>query len=75
MWQSAINTFTFGHNVALGTLGDTPSVDADRGWKRALDWFITVVLAVPVFILALPLEALATLVGRAGCYRVELEVL
>jgi hypothetical protein len=75
MWQSAINTFTFGHNVALGTLGDTPSVDADRGWKRAIDWFITVVLAVPVFILALPLEALATLVGRAGCYRVELEVL
>ena len=75
MWQSAINTFTFGHNVALGALADSPSVSADRGWKRALDWFITVVLAIPVFILALPLESLAALTGRAGCYRVEIEVL
>ena len=74
MWQSIINTFTFGHNVALGAGGKTPSVSANRGWKRALDWFITVVLAVPVMIVALPLEAVGTLVGRGGHYRVGLEV-
>lgn len=75
MWQSAINTFTFGHNVALGTFAKSPEVLADRSWKRALDWFITIVLAVPVFILSLPLEGLAALTGRAGSYRTDLEVL
>jgi hypothetical protein len=75
MWQSAINTFTFGHNVALGTFAKAPEVLADRGWKRALDWFITIVLSIPVFILALPLEGLAALTGRAGSYRTDLEVL
>ena len=72
MWQSAINTFTFGHNVALGKLAGSPCVRADRAWKRALDWFITIVLALPVMLLAIPLEAVATLVGRAGSYRIEL---
>lgn len=73
MWQSAINTFTFGHNVALGTLGDSPAVRADRAWKRALDWFITIVLALPVMVVALPLEGLGSLVGRAGTYRLDLD--
>ena len=75
MWQSIINTFTFGHNVALGATGRGPSALANRSWKRTLDWFITVVLSVPVMIVALPLEAIATLVGRGGHYRIGLEVL
>lgn len=68
MWQSVINTFTFGHNVALGAFGKSSSVLANRIWKRALDWFITVVLALPVLVLAVPLETLGAATGRCGRY-------
>ena len=68
MWQSVINTFTFGHNVALGAFGKSRSVEADRAWKKALDWFITVVLAIPVLLLAIPLEAFGAATGRCGRY-------
>ena len=71
MWQSVINTFTFGHNVALGALGRSRSVRAVRAWKRALDWFITVVLAIPVLVLALPLELLGAGTGRCGNYAIR----
>lgn len=72
MWQSVINTFTFGHNVALGAIANWPCVRADKVWKRVLDWFITVILALPMMLLAIALEAVSTLVGRAGSYRIEL---
>ena len=68
MWQSVINTFTFGHNVALGALGKSRYVTAPSGWKRVLDWFITAVLALPVFVLAIPLELLGAATGRCGRY-------
>jgi hypothetical protein len=75
MWQSGINMFTFGHNVALGALGRATGFSARRGWQRALDWFITVALAVPAAVLAVPIELFGALFRRGGRYRVRLEVL
>lgn len=71
MWQSVINTFTFGHNVALGAFGSSRCVRAPRIWMRALDWFITAVLAVPVLILSVPLELIGTATGRCGRYSIR----
>ena len=75
MWQSGINMFTFGHNVALGAFGRAVKVPARRGWQRALDGFISVVLAVPAIVIAVPAELVGALFRRGGSYRVKLEVL
>lgn len=75
MWQSGINMFTFGHNLALGAFGRAVKIPARRGWQRVLDVFITVVLAVPAIVFAVPIELLGGLLRRGGRYRVELEVL
>lgn len=74
-WQSGINMFTFGHNVALAGLGRAVKVPARRGWQRGLDGFISVVLAVPAIVIAVPLELFGALFRRGGEYRVKLEVL
>ena len=75
MWQSGINMFTFGKNVALDGLGKGKATRASKPWQRKLDVFISVVLAVPAFVIALPLELLAGLFRRGGRYKVQLQVL
>ena len=75
MWQSGINMFTFGHNLALGRFGRAHETPARKPWRRRLDTFITVVLAVPSMVFAIPFELLAGLVGRGGVYRIRLTVL
>ena len=75
MWQSGVNLFTFGHNVATGALGRAIAVRAARPWQRGLDLFISVALAIPIAIIAVPLELLGALLRRGGTYRAEFEVL
>ena len=75
MWQSGINMFTFGQNVALGAFGSAVRVPARLGWQRALDVFISVVLAIPAIVIAVPLELIGGLFRRGGRYRATLEVL
>jgi hypothetical protein len=75
MWQSGINMFTFGHNLALGRYGRALATPARKAWRRRLDVFITVVLAVPSMLFAVPIELLGGLFGRGGAYRVRLKVL
>ncbi|MBK5232343.1 MAG: hypothetical protein JJE13_05110 [Thermoleophilia bacterium] len=75
MWQSGINMFTFGHNVALAAFGGAVKVPARRGWQRGLDVFISVVLAVPAIVIAVPAELIGALFRRGGEYRVRFEVL
>lgn len=75
MWQSGINMFTFGHNVALGAFGKAMKIPARKGWQRSLDVFITVVLAIPAIIFAVPIELIGGLFRKGGRYRVKLEVL
>ncbi|MDQ2699931.1 MAG: hypothetical protein M3Y23_01235 [Actinomycetota bacterium] len=75
MWQSGINMFTFGHNVALGAFGKAHAIPARRGWQRALDAFISVVLALPSIIFAVPIELIGGVFRRGGAYRIRTEVL
>lgn len=75
MWQSGINLFTFGQNVATGALGSAIAIRAARPWQRGLDLFISVALAIPIGIIAVPLELLGALLKRGGTYRAGFEVL
>jgi hypothetical protein len=75
MWQSGINMFTFGQNIALAKLGKAVEVPARKGWQRNLDGFISIVLAIPSIVIAIPMELLGALVRRGGAYKVKLEVL
>lgn len=75
MWQSGINMFTFGHNLALGRFGSAHPTPARKPWRRRLDAFITVALAIPSMVFAIPIELLGGLLGRGGVYRVRLKVL
>lgn len=75
MWQSGINMFTFGHNLALERFGRAHATPAHKAWRRKLDMFITVVLAIPSMLFAVPIELLGGLFRRGGVYRIRLKVL
>jgi hypothetical protein len=60
MWQTLVNSATFGRNVVVGA-----SVTADEPWQRRVDWVVIAVLAIPALAVALPLE-LAGAAGRRG---------
>ncbi|MBK5110751.1 MAG: hypothetical protein JJE10_05205 [Thermoleophilia bacterium] len=75
MWQSGVNLFTFGQNIATGALGKAVAVRAGRPWQRGLDLFISVALTIPIAIIAVPLELLGALLHRGGRYRADFEVL
>jgi hypothetical protein len=74
MWQTVLNGFTFGRNVALGALGRGTSAPAERPWQRRLDAMICIVVAIPALLVAIPLEltAAATRRGSATSLRIKL---
>ncbi len=75
-WQTVLNSVTFGRNVALATLGGfARSVPASRRWQRRLDALISVLVAIPALVIALPLELLGAAFRRGGALRVRLELL
>jgi hypothetical protein len=75
MWQTILNGFTFGRNVALGALGGAGAVAADKPWQRRLDAVISVLVAVPAMLVALPLELLAAALRRGGALSLRFELL
>jgi hypothetical protein len=75
MWQSGVNMFTFGQNVVMGAFGKAHQVTADRPWKRGLDWFISIAVAIPAIIVAVPLELIAVLFRRGAAARTRVQVL
>jgi hypothetical protein len=75
MWQTVLNGFTFGRNVALAALGRGEAVPADRPWQRRLDVLINVVVAVPALLVALPLELVAAALRRGGAVSLRFELL
>ncbi len=75
MWQTVLNGFTFGHNVALGALGRGTAVPAGSRWQRRLDALISVVVAVPAALVAVPLELIAAVLGRGGAVTFSTELL
>jgi hypothetical protein len=76
MWQTVLNGFTFGRNIALAALGrGAVAMPAERPWQRRLDGLISVVVAVPAFLVAVPLELAAAALGRGGALSIHLELL
>jgi hypothetical protein len=75
MWQTIVNGFTFGRNVALGALGRSEAVPAEKPWQRRLDALICVVVAIPAFLAALPLELIAAALRRGGAVSLRRELL
>lgn len=75
MWQTILNGFTLGRNVALGALGHSKSVPAEKPWQRRLDAFVTIAVAIPALLIAVPLELIAATLRRGGATRLKLELL
>ncbi len=75
MWQTILNGFTFGRNVALGALGRSKAVPAEKPWQRRLDAFVTVAVAIPALLVAIPLELTAAALRRGSTTTLRLELL
>lgn len=75
MWQTVLNGFTFGRNLALARLGRAEAVPAKRPWQRRLDALITIVVAIPALIVAIPLELTAAATSRGSTIALHLELL
>jgi hypothetical protein len=69
MWQTLLNSFTFGHNIALGRLGRAEAVPAGRPWQRRVDALVTVLAAPLVALFAVILETGAAAARRGGALR------
>jgi hypothetical protein len=74
MWQTVLNGFTFGRNIALGALGRAQAVPAERPWQRRLDALICVVVAIPALIAAVPLELIAAATKRGSAISLHLKL-
>ncbi|MFL5901364.1 MAG: hypothetical protein ACJ75S_09225 [Solirubrobacterales bacterium] len=75
MWQTVLNGFTFGRNVALGTLGHAAAVPAKKPWQRRLDTLISIVVAIPALLVAIPLELTTAAMRRGSTISLRLELL
>jgi len=75
MWQTILNGFTFGRNVALGALARSAAVPAEQPWQRRLDGLISVVVAIPALLVAVPLELIAAGLRRGGATSLRFELL
>ncbi len=75
MWQTVLNGFTFGRNVALAAFGRSTPAIAERPWQRRLDALISVVVAIPAFIAAVPLELIAAIFRRGAATKLRFELL
>lgn len=74
-WQTLLNSVTFGRNVALGAFGRAVAVPAPRPWQRHLDAFISVLVAIPALLVAIPVELLGAACKRGAVYSLRLELL
>ncbi len=70
MWQTLLNSATFGRNVVVGA-----SSPAAKTWQRRVDWTVVVVLAIPAFVVALPLELAGAATRRGSALTLRFELL
>lgn len=75
MWQTVLNSCTFGRNVALGALGRGKGVPAGHPWQRRLDAAISFLAAIPALLVAIPLELLGAALGRGSVATLRVELL
>ena len=70
MWQTILNSATFGHDVAVGE-----AVRAGKPWQRRIDWLVVVALAIPAAIVAVPLELAGALFRRGSAISMKFALL
>lgn len=70
MWQTLVNSATFGHDVAVGE-----PVRAGKPWQRRIDWLVVAALAIPAAIVAVPLELAGALFRRGSALSLRFELL
>jgi hypothetical protein len=75
MWQTVLNGFTFGRNIALAALGRAQAAPAGKRWQRRMDAGISVVVAVPAMLFALPMELIAAAFRRGAALKLRTELL
>jgi hypothetical protein len=75
MWQTMLNSLTFGRNIALGALGHTTPAPAPERWQQRIDGLISVVLAIPALIVAVPLELGGAIVRRGAVVSLRFQLL
>lgn len=75
MWQTLLNSATFGRNVALARLGHGKAVTAERPWQRRLDALISIVVAIPALLVAVPLELIAAASRRGSAVTLRFDLL
>lgn len=73
-WQTLLNSVTFGHNVALAALRDTPSRPAAKPWQRRIDALASVVLALPALLIAIPVELAGGISRRGAVISIRIEL-
>ncbi|HYC80372.1 MAG TPA: hypothetical protein VEB65_01220 [Solirubrobacterales bacterium] len=74
-WQTLLNSVTFGHNVAIGASGRGRATPAPKVWQRRIDYFATVVLAIPALAIAIPIELTGGLFRRGAVIQLRFELL
>ncbi len=74
-WQTLLNSVTFGHNVAIAAAGRGRATPAPKRWQRRIDYLVTVVLAIPALIIAIPVELSGGLFRRGAVVQLRFELL
>ena len=75
MWQTVLNGFTFGRNIAVAALGRGGAAPAEKAWQRRMDAGISVVVAIPALLFALPMELVAAACRRGSAVQLRVELL
>jgi hypothetical protein len=75
MWQTLLNSCTFGRNGALGALGRSAAVPAEHPWQRRLDALIDIVMAIPALLVTVPLELIGAAFRRGSALTLRFELL
>jgi hypothetical protein len=70
MWQTLLNSATFGHNLVIGK-----PVKGAKDWQRRIDWLVIAVLAIPAFLFALCFELGGGASRRGSVIALEMELL
>ncbi len=74
-WQTLINSLTFGRNDALAAFGRAEATRATKPWQRRIDALISLALAIPALLVALPIELCGAAFGRSGAISMRIESL
>ncbi len=70
MWQTLLNSATFGHNLVVGA-----PVKSAKGWQTRIDWIVTAILAIPALVVTLAFEPVGAIFRRGSVISLEIAFL